>query len=139
MLGTASPRTRTLAGGDLALVVVIAVVVGVAATVWLAGELAALLTSGHTIAVGPGELGHVLARLPDHLDDPARAWPPDARRALPGPAGCYLAAVVVPSPWAVPWSRWCARGAHRRWAGATSAGRAGPTPATCGACACVPP
>src|SRR5919197_5012570 len=95
MLGTASPRSRALAGGDLALVLVIAVVVAVVATVWLAGELAALLTSGQTIAVGPGQLGRVLARLPEHLDDPSRAWPADARRSLPGPVGCYLAAVVV--------------------------------------------
>jgi type IV secretion system protein VirD4 len=95
VLGSAPARTRTVAGGDLALVVVIAVVVAVVATVWLAGELAALLTSGHAIAAGPAELGRVLARLPAHLDDPARAWPPEARRLLPGPAGCYLAASVV--------------------------------------------
>lgn len=58
---------------------------GLAGVVWLAGGLAAYLTGGGWPHVTAGEMAGVLGRLPDHLSDPAQAWPAPAREALPGP------------------------------------------------------
>ena len=45
-----------------------------------------MLASGTTVSVGPHALARVLTHLPDHLADPARAWPRAARRAAPRPS-----------------------------------------------------
>lgn len=58
---------------------------GLAGIVWLTGGLAAYLTGGGWPHVTAGEMAGVLGRLPDHLSDPAQAWPASAREALPGP------------------------------------------------------
>jgi type IV secretion system protein VirD4 len=95
MLDPTSPRPRSLSGSDIALIAVLVLIAGVAVTVWLTGELAALLASGHTVVVDPGDLAHVIVRLPGHLADPARAWPPRMHAALPGPAVFYLSTALV--------------------------------------------
>jgi type IV secretion system protein VirD4 len=95
MLDPTSPRPRSLSGSDIALVAILALIAGLVVTVWLTGELAALLASGHTVVVGPGELAHVLVRLPSHLADPARAWPSRTHAALAGPAVFYLSTALV--------------------------------------------
>ena len=51
-----------------------------AALVWLAGEAAALLTSGRMLHVSPSEMVEVLTRLVTDPSDPAGAWPRPVRR-----------------------------------------------------------
>lgn len=81
---------------------------GVAMTVgfgaWLWGQLAGLLFGSGWPQVSLVEAGGLLTRLPQHLGEPAAAWPPEARAGLPGPVGFYatlgalaaaLAAVAV--------------------------------------------
>jgi type IV secretion system protein VirD4 len=95
MAGTPSPQARALTGSDFAIVIAICAIVGVALAVWLTGELAGLIASGRPAPVGARDLGHIVIRLPDHLADPARAWPAHARRLLPGPGLFYFAALLV--------------------------------------------
>jgi type IV secretion system protein VirD4 len=90
-----SPRARALAGSDLAIFVALGAIVGLVLAVWLTGEVAGLIASGQLAPVGAGDLGHILIRIPDHLADPAQAWPADARGLLPGPAVFYFAALLV--------------------------------------------
>jgi type IV secretion system protein VirD4 len=66
-----------------------------AGVVWAAGQLAALVWAGRWPAVVISEAPAVLVRLPDHLADPAAAWPPDAAAALPGPVLLYTTLAVV--------------------------------------------
>ena len=82
-------RPRAGAGGDAALLAVIAGLGAVVLLTWAWGGLAgALFGQGWpTLSVG-GLLGVVL-RLPEHLADPSTAWPGRARAALPGPAAFY--------------------------------------------------
>jgi hypothetical protein len=75
-------------GLDLALAL-FAALAGLSLVVWLAGQL-----SGAVFGAGwpPGHItnaGTVLLALPQHLDDPARAWPRAAQTSLPGPIGFY--------------------------------------------------
>lgn len=83
------------AGGDLAAVIVVGSVAAVAALVWLWGAVAGMLFGGGPPRLGAGQLMGVLVRLPGHLGDPASAWPPPVRAALPGPAGSYAALALV--------------------------------------------
>lgn len=106
MLDPTSPRPRSLSGLDIALIAVLVLIVGGVGTVWLTGELAALLASGHTVVVGPGDLAHVVVRLPSHLADPARAWP---RRTTTAPRS---SAQAPPTP--TRWSTWLGCSATRR-------------------------
>ncbi|NLT53997.1 MAG: type IV secretory system conjugative DNA transfer family protein [Actinomycetales bacterium] len=61
---------------------------------WLIGQTAALITGGGWAPVSPGETFTVTTRLPEHLGDPAAAWPVAARAHLPGPVGFAVATVV---------------------------------------------
>ncbi len=60
-------------------------------TAWIAG---ALFGRGAP-TVRLVELGPVLSRLPQHLDDPRLAWPASSARLLPGPVGYYAALVLA--------------------------------------------
>ena len=81
MAATPSPQARALTGSDLAILIAVAGIAGVVLVLWLTGELAALIASGRPAPVGARDLGHILIRIPDHLADPARAWPPSAPAA----------------------------------------------------------
>jgi hypothetical protein len=72
---------------DTLFFVAIGTVVVVAGLVWLVGQVAGLLASGSWPEVPLVELPGILARLRDHVGDPAAAWPAGARDRLPGPAG----------------------------------------------------
>jgi hypothetical protein len=82
---------------DTLLLVAIATVVVVGGLVWLVGQVAGLLAAGSWPAVPLSELPGILARLCDHLGDPAAAWPASVRDGLPGPLGMYatLAAILA--------------------------------------------
>lgn len=85
------------AGGvsDLVMLGLIAVALGVIGVVWLWGGVAGVLFGGGWPRIGFGELATVLLRLPDHLRDPAQAWPALARAQMPGASGFYLALALV--------------------------------------------
>jgi hypothetical protein len=74
---------------DTLLLVAIAVVALVGGLVWLAGQVAGLLTSGIWPDMTLAELPGILARLRLHPGDPAAAWPAGVRDGLPGPLGMY--------------------------------------------------
>lgn len=63
--------------------------------VWLTGQLAALMTGRSWPDVALSGMGRVVVRIPDHLGDPARAWPRPERRFLPGPVPIYLIFVLL--------------------------------------------
>ena len=110
-------------GGVVAFAVLLALLAG-AGFVWLWGGVAGCAFGSGWPRVPLPALLSVPARLPEHLADPAAAWPKPGRAALPGPAGVYvaLAAVVAGSGliavglarhW--PWRRG-ARDGGARWA-----------------------
>jgi hypothetical protein len=80
---------------DGVLLVGVGVAVALVGLVWLAGQVAGLLAGGGWPEVPPAELPGILARLPKHLADPARAWPAAVRGPLPGPAGMYAALALL--------------------------------------------
>lgn len=82
---------------DTLLFVAIGTVVVVGGLVWLTGQLAGLLASGTWPHVPVSELPGILARLRDHVGDPAAAWPAGVRGRLPGPLGMYatLAGILL--------------------------------------------
>ena len=87
-----------LAGDALAILAALALAIP-AAIVLLAGALAGLLGRGRPVVVSPPAALGVAARLPNHLADPAQAWPAAARPVLPGALALQvvlaLALVVV--------------------------------------------
>jgi hypothetical protein len=74
---------------DTLLLVAIGTVVVVGGLVWLTGQVAGLLAAGTWPNVSLAELPGILARLRNHLGDPAAAWPTNVRDGLPGPLGMY--------------------------------------------------
>jgi hypothetical protein len=76
---------------DGVLLVGVGVAMALVGVVWLAGQVTGLLAGGGWPEVPLAELPGILARLPKHLADPARAWPAAVRGRLPGPAGMYAA------------------------------------------------
>ncbi len=87
----------SLSGGELVVVVVGGFALAVGGAVWSGAALSALLTGDHLNA-SLGDALTALPALPQHLGDPAAAWPPAARAALPGPAlywFCTLASIAV--------------------------------------------
>ena len=82
-------RARAGAGGDAALLAVIAGLGAVVLLTWAWGGLAGALFGQGWPTVSVGGLLGVVLRLPEHLADPSTAWPGRARAALPGPAAFY--------------------------------------------------
>jgi len=79
----------TLTPGDQLLAAGLGVGAAAGGLVWASGQLAGL-AFGHTwLHLDPAQVAGVLWSLPQHLGDPALAWPASARAALPGPAGMY--------------------------------------------------
>ncbi|NLT55815.1 MAG: type IV secretory system conjugative DNA transfer family protein [Actinomycetales bacterium] len=79
---------------DYLLAAVLAVTAVGSMLTWLIGQTAALITGGGWAPVSPGETFAVATRLPEHLGDPAAAWPVAARAHLPGPVGFAVATVL---------------------------------------------
>lgn len=52
---------------------------------WAGAQLATIVTTGTLFATSPAVVVRSTLRLLTHLDDPARAWPPDLAARLPGP------------------------------------------------------
>lgn len=62
---------------------------------WLIGNLASLLARRRLLDVSLGQALVALRNMPDHWDDPRRAWSEPAASALPGPVLYWISAVVV--------------------------------------------
>jgi hypothetical protein len=80
---------------DGVLLLAVGVIVALVGLVWLAGQVAGGLVGGGWPEVPLAELPGILARLPKHLADPARAWPATVRGRLPGPTGMYAALALL--------------------------------------------
>jgi type IV secretion system protein VirD4 len=78
-------RLAVLAGIGAALVL----------TLWVAGQIAALMEVGHTLEAGPGDAAAGLLGLPFHPDNPRAAWPLEVRRDLPTAGAFYFALVLA--------------------------------------------
>ena len=97
--------------------------VAAGALLWLTGQLSGRIFGGAWPPVQPSEVGSVVVEYPNHVRDPAQAWPARARDLVPGPVAFYatFAALVLPALAIVVWltirrgaGRASARGA--RWA-----------------------
>ena len=87
-----------------ALLVLLMAVVG---GVWAGAALAAQLGPGLPFGAGLGEASQALRALPSNLSEPAAAWPPGAREALPGPVAYWTCqALVIGGLGAVVWEVW---------------------------------
>ena len=92
-----SARRDSGGGGasDAAVLVVVGLLAALAIGVWAWGGVAGALFGAGWPRVTPGAVAGVLVHLPGRLGDPARAWPPAARRQLPGAAGVYGALALL--------------------------------------------
>jgi type IV secretion system protein VirD4 len=88
-------RTHSISNGAVIAAVGCAAAVGVC--LWLWGGIAGALFGRGWPPIDGAQLPAVLIRLPARLSDPAAAWPPTARRLLPGPAGFYAALALLAS------------------------------------------
>jgi type IV secretion system protein VirD4 len=86
---------------ELAMAAVVGALVAGGVLVILIGGLAGWLFGRGWPDTNPSALGDIVAALPDHVDDPRRAWPASARADLPGPVGFYATAVVLTAGGAV--------------------------------------
>jgi hypothetical protein len=82
-------------GSDAMLLTVIGVSGFVSLGTWLSGQLAGLLFRFTWPDAGFGDAFTIAFALPRHLGDPRMAWPEPARQDLPGPAGFYVAMLLV--------------------------------------------
>src|SRR6266511_5761745 len=93
------------------------------ALLWLTGEVSGRAFGGAWPHVRVSEMGSVVAHLPRHVGEPAKAWPSSARQLIPGPLGFYgtFAFVLLPTVGALGLilSRWSKRSTApgtARWA-----------------------
>lgn len=77
------------------LLLVVALTFGALLALWVTGEVAGFLALGSWPAVSLSDMGGVLVRFVSHPGDPARAWPPAVRGALPGPVPFYAVLAVL--------------------------------------------
>jgi type IV secretion system protein VirD4 len=82
-------------GGEHLAWIVGAAVAAALAALWATGAIAGALLGGGWDPLPPAEVPSTAVRLLDHLGDPAAAWPPGHRRAMPGAVGFWLCAVLV--------------------------------------------
>jgi type IV secretion system protein VirD4 len=80
---------------DQALLTAVVLVLGVTVVLWLTGEVAAFVHSRVWPRVTVADMGTVMVRILRHPLDPAAAWPPHARRALPGPVLFWATFVLL--------------------------------------------
>ena len=75
------------------------------ALLWLTGQLSGRLTSGTWPPVRLSEIGSVVIEYPNHVGDPAQAWPARAQELVPGPLAFYgtFTALVLPVLVAAVW------------------------------------
>jgi type IV secretion system protein VirD4 len=113
---------------DQALLAAIALLLGVTAMLWLTGEVAAFVHSGRWPRVTLSDMGTVIVRIVRTPANPAAAWPPAARRAMPGPVlfWCTFVVLVVVAVALWLWLSALLRSLRRRLARATVVERPAP-------------
>jgi type IV secretion system protein VirD4 len=79
-------------GYDFLVIALVSVAIAVAGGVWVTGELAGLLFRGAWPPVTFTQALSAGVAFPGHLGDPRLAWPPGARRDLPGLPGFMVTA-----------------------------------------------
>jgi len=86
---------REAAPLELLALVAAGAVGGACALVWASAQVAGRLFGAGGPPVLADDLPAILVRLPEHLADPRRAFPPAAAAALPGPLGFYTALGLI--------------------------------------------
>jgi type IV secretion system protein VirD4 len=92
------PAVRREGPLDQALLMIVVVLLGATLMLWLTGQVAGFIHSGSWPQVSLPEMGRVMTRVLRHPLDPAAAWPPAARKLLPGPVlfwGTFLILLVL--------------------------------------------
>jgi type IV secretion system protein VirD4 len=81
---------------DRLLFAVVLAVLAVTVLLWLVGQVAAVLFGAHHwLHLSLADTAAVPFRVMHHPGDPRLAWPPEARRQLPGPVGMYTALALL--------------------------------------------
>jgi type IV secretion system protein VirD4 len=94
-------RSSSSAISDTVVLSLMAGLATIAGLVWFWGGVAGSLFGHGWPRLAVRQLPGIIVRLPARLADPALAWPREARRLLPDPAGCYAAlALVAAAAWA---------------------------------------
>ena len=89
------PAVRREGPLDQFLLILIAIVLGATVLLWLTGEVSAFVSSRVWPQVRVSDMGTVMIRIVRNPGDPAAAWPPLARRHLPGPVLFWFTFVVL--------------------------------------------
>jgi type IV secretion system protein VirD4 len=97
------PAVRREGPLDQFLLMAVAILLGATFMLWLTGQVAGFIHSGHWPKVSLPEMGAVVTRVPRHPLDPAAAWPADARRLLPGPVLFWATFMVLLAVLATAW------------------------------------
>jgi type IV secretion system protein VirD4 len=97
------PAVRREGPLDQLLLIAIAVLLGATFMLWLTGQVAGFVNSGHWPKVSLPEMGVVMTKVPRHPLDPAAAWPNGARQLLPGPVLFWATFMVLLAVLAAAW------------------------------------
>jgi type IV secretion system protein VirD4 len=97
------PAVRREGPLDQLLLIAIAVLLGATFMLWLTGQVAGFVNSGHWPKVSLPEMGAVMTKVPRHPLDPAAAWPNGARQLLPGPVLFWATFMILLAVLAAAW------------------------------------
>jgi type IV secretion system protein VirD4 len=97
------PAVRREGPLDQLLLIAIAVLLGATFMLWLTGQVAGFVNSGHWPKVSLPEMGVVMTKVPRHPLDPAAAWPNGARQLLPGPVLFWATFMILLAVLAAAW------------------------------------
>ncbi|HET6813664.1 MAG TPA: type IV secretory system conjugative DNA transfer family protein [Actinomycetota bacterium] len=97
------PAVRREGPLDQLLLIAIAVLLGATFMLWLTGQVAGFVNSGHWPKVSLPEMGVVVTKVPRHPLDPAAAWPKGARQLLPGPVLFWATFMILLAILAAAW------------------------------------
>jgi type IV secretion system protein VirD4 len=97
------PAVRREGPLDQMLLIAIAVLLGATFMLWLTGQVAGFVNSGHWPKVSLPEMGVVVTKVPRHPLDPAAAWPKGARHLLPGPVLFWATFMILLAILAAAW------------------------------------
>lgn len=89
------PPTNDRSGDDLLFLLLVAVLAAGSVGHWLVGNLAALIGRARLLDAGVSDALMALSRLPNHWDDPRRAWSEPAASNLPGPVVYWFSVAIV--------------------------------------------
>jgi type IV secretion system protein VirD4 len=97
------PAVRREGPLDQFLLIIVGILLGATFMLWLTGQVAGFVHSGHWPRMTLSEMGAVVTRVPRHPLDPAAAWPKGARGLLPGPVLFWATFMVLLAILAAAW------------------------------------